>query len=550
MFSIAAAVAIGLGVWLGLGEGDTEMYESPLLLSVARQLIRGPWGLYGPFGGQNPLVLIHAPLYYHLAAILARPLYQAGVEPMTAARLAGRALSFAGLLITAWCAFRIARLDGAPARAGWWAACLIVSAPVLDAMPYTVRPDLAGIALQTAGILLILRSLYSERPGGLAIVCGLAAFGLAICVKQHLVGGFITGTILLLWAARRGRVAPRLIALGVFVSALIVAAVYGIEELATEGRMSQALFVAAPAATRVHPADWSRAVIVLSTALGASLGLIALVACAGLAMIASRSRFGMVVYAAGISLVGVALFMPIVHYFAASTLDVFISTMVVSLCACVVIPGCMMLDRRVLFAGRLDAALCLFGATELLIIIPLFRASTGSWINYAIQGLVFAAILTARSVSRACDQAAVPKLIIPTAIAASAVLVFELKDAYLALVHHRAEQRSVERLLDYVHQPRAVLYFESAPGKNRVYGRRDLVFDDWLYPVFESVHAAEPRSSWLRRALTDGSVRFVITSSEDPRIGGLDEPLTALGFVSRLEAGSLYAWERIRASGP
>jgi hypothetical protein len=550
MLSIAAAVAIGLGIWLGLGEGDTEVYESPLLLSVARQLIRGPWGLYGPFGGQNPLVLIHAPLYYHLAAFLARPLYQAGVEPMTAARLAGRALSFTGLLITAWCAFRIARLDGAPARAGWWAACLIMTAPVMDAMPYTVRPDLAGIALQTAGVFLILRALYSERPGGLSIVCGFAAFGLAMCVKQHLVGGFITGTILLLWAARRGRVAPRLIGLGVFEAAAIVAAVYGVEELATEGRMSQALFVAAPAATRVHPANWTRALIVLSNVAGGTLGLIALQACAGLALVASRSRSGMTAAVVGTALVAVALFLAIVHYFRASAIDVLISTMAVSLCLFLVIPCCMILERRVLLRDRVDVALCLFGFTELLIIVPLFRASTGSWVNYAIQGVVFAAILTAKSLSRACDFAARPRLIIPMAIAASALLLFELSDAYLSLAHRRAERRSVERLLGYVQQPRSVLYFAGAPGRNRVYGRRELVFDDWLYPVFESVHAAEPRSSWLRRVLSDGSVRFVITNSDDPRIDGVDEPLTSLGYVGRLEADSLYVWERIRTPGP
>ncbi len=45
------------------------------------------------------------------------------------------------------------------------------------------------------------------------------------------------------------------------------------------------------------------------------------------------------------------------------------------------------------------------------------------------------------------------------------------------------------------------LYFAADPGRNRQYGRTDLVFDHWLYPVFESVHGAEPRSSWLRSAL-------------------------------------------------
>ena len=148
--SIGAAVAVAYGIWLGLGTADTEPLESPLMLSVARQLEHGPWSLYGPFGRQNPLVLIHAPLYYHLAAFLAWPLWRAGIDSITAARLAGRAISLFGLVLTGWSAFRIARLDAARRRAGWWAACLIASAPVLGAMPYTVRSDILGACKRRA----------------------------------------------------------------------------------------------------------------------------------------------------------------------------------------------------------------------------------------------------------------------------------------------------------------------------------------------------------------------------------------------------------------
>src|SRR5262249_42065806 len=63
--------ASSLGPWvvLAFGKEDTEALESPLLLAVARQLEEGPAGLYGPYGGGNPLVLIHAPLYYRVAAL-------------------------------------------------------------------------------------------------------------------------------------------------------------------------------------------------------------------------------------------------------------------------------------------------------------------------------------------------------------------------------------------------------------------------------------------------------------------------------------------------
>ena len=69
-------------------------------------------------------------------------------------------------------------------------------------------------------------------------------------------------------------------------------------------------------------------------------------------------------------------------------------------------------------------------------------------------------------------------------------------------------------------------------------GRLDLVYDDWLYPVFESVHLAEPRSIWLRQALTDGSVRFVVNTSDANEIDGIGEPLRSLGFVRRVPARS------------
>ena len=90
IFSLAAVVAVGFGAYLACGREDTEVLESPLMFSVGRQLVYGPWGLYGPFGAQNPLVLIHAPFYYHLAALLAWPIYLAGVDPVWAALAVGQ----------------------------------------------------------------------------------------------------------------------------------------------------------------------------------------------------------------------------------------------------------------------------------------------------------------------------------------------------------------------------------------------------------------------------------------------------------------------------
>jgi hypothetical protein len=547
---IAAAVAVASGIWLSAGPADTEPLESPLLLSVARQLDLGPWGLYGPYGRQNPLVLIHAPLYYHFAAILAWPLHTAGLDAITAARLAGRALSFAGLLLAGWSAFRIARLDGAPVRAGWWAACLVAGTPVLGAIPFTVRPDMIGVGLQTTGVWLILRALQSQRPRAMGVVGGFAAFGLAICVKQHFVGGPVVATMLLLWAAWKGRASGRLVGLGVLTAAALVAGVGVIEELATGGRMSQAIFVAAAASARVHPTDWVRGAIVLANIGGGTSCLMVLLTLAGLAQVTSKRGKGRAAVAVGGTIVaGSVLFLPLAHHLRPSVVTGLAMSAAPFVCMFVVIPVCAVLERRALFGSSLDGALCLFAVTEIAIVVPLCLASTGAWVNYAIQGMVFVAILTGRSLARACEAAGLRMPLIMIAAAAFALVCLELEAAHSTYFHQRLERLSAEMVLSNLTEPNSELYFAGGPGRNRQYGRTDLVFDHWLYPVFESVHGAEPRSIWLRSALTDGSVRFVITTSKDPRIDGLDEPLTSLGYVGRIEIASLYVWEQVRAAG-
>lgn len=112
VLAVSAIFAVGFGVALIVGQEDNEAVESPLMMSVAHQLMAGPWELYGPFGAQNPLVLIHAPLYYHAAALAAWPLTRLGLDPISAARLAGRSLAFAGLALTALAAYHLARLGG------------------------------------------------------------------------------------------------------------------------------------------------------------------------------------------------------------------------------------------------------------------------------------------------------------------------------------------------------------------------------------------------------------------------------------------------------
>ena len=116
LLAAAAIVLVGFHSTLALGGEDVDQYESPLMLSVARQLVAGPWGLYGPFGGSNPLVLIHAPLYYRAAGLLAWPMARAGLHPVDAARIAGRLISALSLVATMGAAYRLGRLGGPAAR--------------------------------------------------------------------------------------------------------------------------------------------------------------------------------------------------------------------------------------------------------------------------------------------------------------------------------------------------------------------------------------------------------------------------------------------------
>src|SRR5262249_16535433 len=151
--------------------------ETPLVMPIVRQLLGGPFVLYGPFGGKNPAVLIHAPLYYHLAALLAWPLVRAGLAPEPASLVAGRSLSLLGLLATMVAVDRLARLDGAPRRAGTWAVLLVAAAPVVAGVSSSVRPDLFGIALQTTGAVLVLAALRGESGRSQKLLAGYLCFG-------------------------------------------------------------------------------------------------------------------------------------------------------------------------------------------------------------------------------------------------------------------------------------------------------------------------------------------------------------------------------------
>ena len=74
LIAASALVYSGYHVIIAFDRNDTNHLETPLLLALERQLKDGSSTLFGPFSARDPLVLIHAPLYYRIAGVGARGL--------------------------------------------------------------------------------------------------------------------------------------------------------------------------------------------------------------------------------------------------------------------------------------------------------------------------------------------------------------------------------------------------------------------------------------------------------------------------------------------
>jgi hypothetical protein len=545
VLGLAAAVAVGFGILLLLSREDSEPLESPLLLAVARQLHAGAWELYGPYNSANLLVLIHAPFYYHLAALLAWPLARLGVESITAALIAGRSLSFLGFLAALAIAYRLARLDGASARSGVWAALLIAGVPVIGSMPYAVRPDLLGIAFQTAGVLCVLTALGEDRHRGARLLAAFSAFALAFCTKQHFIVAAAISTAVLVLAWRRGRVPFKLIERGLLMAIAIIVVVYGTEELMTGGRMSRAVFLAAGSVGDIHPGSWYRAGIVVVAAVTKSLGLLTLLAAAGFAAVWASPGYGPgAMGAAGAGLVGLILVLLILQILISSLW--LAAALVVTLA--VTAPFCVAVGffrgGRDMIGERLDGLLWLYFLGELALVVVLYSASTGAWVNYAIQSAIFLAVLTGRVLARILE--ARPPFRSQVLIAVGGVVcVGGTADAVRsAELRRRIDREALATLLQHAQCAPAEVFVVDHPGMNRLHGRLDLVYDDWLYPVFEAIGLAPPRAIWLPRILTAGKVRVVVNTSDAPRLDGIAQTLRELGYVPTYQVGPFFAWER------
>ncbi len=548
---IAAILGASIGVFLGtrgalaLGAADVDPSESPLMLSVARQLVVGPWDLYGPFGRANPLVLIHAPLYYRIAALLGWPLANGGLHPVEAARIAGRLLSFAGLVVTAWAAARLARLGGLSRASGWWAAGLIVSSPILAGFPVAVRPDLLGMALQTWAVVLAAEEALATDAGrrpGRSLVVASVLFGLAACVKQHLA---IAWAIVAAWVAvdsLRRRMSLGRLAQAVIPGALTAFLVYGGEWLATDGRVWGSAFVAAAHVGAVHPGGWIHVATVIAAMSGKGAGLAASALAGGVrAGGTARTR----VLGPGAALVAAIAILAWLQLWCTGPW-VAASLSIASLAALgLAAIGWIAPARQPDPPGKIDRLLLVLIAVELVMLIGLCRASSGAWINYGLSAMVAAAVLTARTMARVPASSSIVSRAFP-ALASLAVLASALMDAKVEVNRRRIERDALNTLFVTTGVPRSNCFFADRPGLNRMIGRLDIVYDDWLYAAFEKSRQAEPRSRWLRIFLESPSAVAVVVLESDRRdVDGVPVPLDVLGFEPAGRYGGFRAWSRI-----
>ena len=541
---VAGAGSLIAWVAMALSREDIEAVESPLALVVARQLESSSGELYGPYGARNPLVLIHAPLYYRLARFAAWPLWRAGFDPVSASLIAGRLLSACGFLATIAAVYGLARLGGLPARAGYWAALLVAATPVHGGLPLEVRPDVLGIGLQTTGILLVLSVLNSHSLAEGKLMAAFVCFGAALCIKQHFVMAPLISFGLLIRAWTLGRIGVMSIARVVLITCSIVVLCYGTEEWVTEGRMSRSILVAAANVGSIHPADWPFTLNLWLALIWKCVGLILLLAASGLTIVSARSSLArQTLIAASTALIGVVVALTVCQFVVAKTDFAGLLVLGLLVLIAVVIPVCVFFERS-LFADFIDLALWTFVAGEMALTAVLWRMSTGGWYNYAIEAVVIVCALTARSLARASGSVPARRSYFPTVLAALAIPIFAFTDIKERLSKRQADRAGLTRVVKLLRRPSAEIFFVDMPGANRLHGRLDLVYDPWLYPVFESIGLAEPRSIWLAQALSTGPVHVVVSTSDRPSIDGLGSTLSVLGYEEPIRVADYFVWKR------
>jgi hypothetical protein len=276
-----------------------------------------------------------------------------------------------------------------------------------------------------------------------------------------------------------------------------------------------------------------------------TVGLILLPAAAGLAVVASRPGIGRrFVALSGTLCVGLILVLLAVHTVAPSPRIAALTVIATIGAMAVLIPVCALIGRSEFLGRRIDGRFWVYLAGEVALATVLFRLSRGAWSNYAIEAVVFGSIVSARMVARVVDAASSRRVLLPVALAAGSVLACAYNELVSTAQRTAVERAAVAEIVGHLGQPRSAFFFPDHPGLNRLGGRNDLVYDPWLYPVFERLGLAEARSGWLAAALASGTVWVVVKTSRDARIEGVEPNLYALGYLPDVRVGPFYVWKR------
>lgn len=504
----AALVQVGYHVAIAAETNDVGPFETVLAHAVAAHFdsSAGASRFYGPYDGEHPSVLMHAPLYYRLVAGLAWPAVRMGADPDLSVLYAGRALSALSTLLLVWSVATWARIGRAGVRSAVFASSLLLASPIFGNLMAMVRPDTFGVALQTTAGLLIARLLArtptsqgsaqtASTPGQrapLALACAL--FALAFAAKQHNVFVAFLCALLLVNAVRTRVVSTRTLAIAGGVGASIAIAYLAAENLWTGGRLWKTVFVYPSGPFRaINYAGWVHVVSIFNIVTRRSLGLIALGAIA----------------------------------------------------ACI-------LGRRCL-SDRVDRTLFALLALELCSLVPLSLFNAGAASNYALQAVVFACILVGRAWDRIASifaqLTARTRAVAAVGAFASCFLIAASDARWVAQTAdlRRAEHTAVAAILsdDTNSTPNSESrYFVARQHLNRLFGNDALIHDDWLYGAFETASDAEPRNAWLLSALSTGPVTQVVVEGDSERVPGIDLALPEIGYTRYERHGELTVWNR------
>jgi hypothetical protein len=488
---LAALLYQALNLFIAFDPDDTENLETTRVMAAARQLVQGPGGLYGPYSGANPWVLIQAPLYYRLTGLLAWPLAALGWDPIWACFAAGRALSMASFLAGLLVVYRVGTLDGAPIRAGVLSVALALGTPLIGSFPVTMRPDMLGVFLQLFGVWLVLRAVLASRGTVAHLIAAYIAFALAFCVKQHYVVGAALSSCLLGWAWSRGQINLRSIVLAHVAGGSVALAYLGFEQVLTGGAMFNAVAALPGQLRHVTAGSWGYAAEVFWLGAKRTCGLLAL----GVACVLAGAGAGS--------------------------------------------------GRQIV--RRLDWFLVAFACAELGLMLNLCLGSAGAWYNYGIQAVLLLCVLVGRrlvnllgrewSLRRAALIGCACLVLVASVARAVAITVETRTTSHATLRALLSDERVAS------HRDEERYFGGPLQHFNRRFGNPRLLHDEWLYGAFEQVGAAEPRSRWLRESLVRGPIRQVVLPREVSRVAGVTEPLPDLGYEPVADFGAIRIWQ-------